>query len=72
VSGRKWCDFISYAPGLPLFVCKVKRNKRMIEQLSDAWGAAEGQLAELMAKYQELAKIFPATEPIQPEQEIII
>jgi putative phage-type endonuclease len=72
VSGRKWCDFISYAPGLPLFVCKVKRNKRMIEQLSDAWGAAEEQLAVLMMQYRELAAIFPATEPIQPEQEIVI
>jgi hypothetical protein len=72
VSGRAWCDFISYAPGLPLFVRRVQRDPDVIGQLIAAAQAAEEQLAGLMVQYQAIAAQFPATEPIQPEQEIVI
>lgn len=72
VTGRSWCDFISYSPGLPLFVCRVERDETAIERLINAARAAEAQLAELMAAFTDAAARFPATEPIQPEQEIIV
>jgi len=72
VTGRAWCDFISYAPGLPLFVKRCERNETVIGQLVAAAVAAEAQLSELMASYTHAAANFPATEPIQPEQEIVI
>jgi hypothetical protein len=34
--------------------------------------AAEAELQRLMALYTAAASRFPATEPIQPEQEIIV
>jgi putative phage-type endonuclease len=74
VSGRSWCDFISYAPGLPLFVKRCVRDEITIAQLILAAQQAEEQLAGLMAHYLDLAPMYPATEPIQPETdgEIII
>ena len=72
VSGRRWCDFISYAPGLPLFVKRVARDDDRIAQLIAAAQAAEEQLAGLMALYQERALLFPATEPLAPESDEII
>lgn len=72
VSGRSWCDFISYAPGLPLFVGRCRRDEGVIAQLIAAAEAAELELQRLMAVYTEAAEHFPATEPIQPEQEIIV
>jgi putative phage-type endonuclease len=72
VTGRAWCDFISYAPGLPLFVVRVERDEAAIERLIAAAQAAEAQLAELMAAFNAAAAQFPATEPIQPEQEIVV
>ena len=72
VTGRSWCDFISYAPGLPLFVHRCKRDEGVIAQLIAAAEAAEAELQRLMAVYTEVAERFPATEPIQPEQEIVI
>jgi putative phage-type endonuclease len=74
VSGRSWCDFISYAPGLPLFVKRCVRDEITIAQLILAAQLAEEQLAGLMAHYLDLAPMYPATEPIQPETdgEIII
>jgi putative phage-type endonuclease len=72
VSGRAWCDFISYAPGLPLFVRRVERDELVIGQIIAAAQAAEEQLAAMLVIYEGLAAQFPATEPIQPEQEIVI
>ena len=72
VTGRVWSDFISYAPGLPLFVKRCRRDEGVIAQLVAAAKAAELELQRLMAVYTEAAECFPATEPIQPEQEIIV
>lgn len=38
VSGREWCDFISYTRGrnLPLFVKRVERDEKKITQIKDA------------------------------------
>jgi putative phage-type endonuclease len=74
VTGRAWCDFISYTPGLPLFVKRIEPDAITIAQLILAAQQAEEQLAGLMAHYLDLAPMYPATEPIQPETdgEIII
>jgi putative phage-type endonuclease len=71
VTGRAWCDYISYAPGLPLFIHRCERDELAIAQLIAAAKAAEAELQRLMRLYTLMADIFPATEPIQPEQEII-
>ena len=72
VTGREWCDFISYAPGLPLFVKRCQRNEGVIAQLIAAAAAAELELQRLMRLYDALSERFHPTEPIQPEQEIVI
>jgi putative phage-type endonuclease len=72
VTGRRWIDYISYAPGLPLFVQRCEPDQTVITQLIAAAQAAEAQLAEMLQAYQLAAAQFPATEPIAPEQEIII
>lgn len=35
VSGREWCDFVSYWPRLPLFVKRVYRDEEYIKNLAD-------------------------------------
>jgi len=72
VTGRAWCDYISYAPGLPLFIHRCWRDEAVITQLIAAAQAAETDLQMLIKLYTTKAAIFPATEPIQPEQEIFI
>ena len=72
VTGRAWADFISYAPGLPLFVVRCERDEATIAQLISAATAAEQWIEALMNDYTETAAHCPATEPIQPEQEIVI
>src|SRR5690606_31337845 len=34
VSGRQWLDFVSYSPGLPIFIKRVPRDESYIANLS--------------------------------------
>ena len=72
VTGRKWCDFISYAPGLPLFVCRCERDEVMIAQLIAAAEAAEAELERMLETYEVAITGLLPTDPIAPEQEIVI
>lgn len=51
VSGRDWCDFVSYWPRLPLFVKRVERDEKYIASLAQAVADFVGELDALVAKY---------------------
>ncbi len=48
VSGRKWVDFVSYWPGLPLFVKRVSRDEQYITDLALAVAKFNDELDALM------------------------
>lgn len=50
ISGREWCDFISYWPGLPLFVKRVERDEKLIKQISEAVELFNKDLKEIVNK----------------------
>ena len=49
ISGRDWWDFVSYCPGLPLFVCRVASDPLYIQMLSDGIDAFNAELADMVA-----------------------
>lgn len=51
ISGRAWCDFVSYWPKLPLFVVRVERDEAYIASLSQAVADFVGELDSYIAKY---------------------
>ena len=51
VSGRDWCDFVSYWPRLPLFVKRVERDEKYIATLAQGVADFVGELDALVAKY---------------------
>lgn len=51
VSGREWCDFVSYWPRLPLFCTRVERDDPYIAGLAQAVADFVGELDALVAKY---------------------
>ena len=55
ISGRAWCDFVSYWPKLPLFVCRVERDDAYIATLAAEVEAFNQELRAMVCKYQELA-----------------
>lgn len=58
VSGREWCDFVSYWPRLPLFMKCVERDEKYIQTLAQAVADFVGELDALVKKYspEELEK----------------
>jgi len=64
VSGRKWCDFVSYVGGMPLFVKRVHPDPQWFEAIEAACIAFEATAARTLADYQERVLGLPMTERI--------
>lgn len=62
VSERKWCDFVSYCPSMPLFIRRVQRDEPYIETLKTEVTAFYKELREKMATIEKLI-----TAPHEPD-----
>lgn len=71
VSGRKWCDFISYCGGMPMWVRRVEPDQRWFDAITAVVEQFEKAAAEMVAAYQQATQGLPATERVI-EQEMVI
>ena len=62
VSGRAWCDYISYSGGLPLWIVRVYPDERWRSAIVAAVGAAEQTIADTAACFAALTAGLPMTE----------
>jgi hypothetical protein len=53
ISGRQWVDFVSYWPGLPLFVNRVYRDELYIAKLREAVDLFNNELADIVANVKQ-------------------
>lgn len=53
VTGRKWCDFITYSGGMPMMTVRVLPNLEMQEKILEAARAFEEKVGEKIAEYHE-------------------
>lgn len=51
VSGRKWCDFVSYSGGLPMFVKRVEADEGIAAQLIAAAAQFEQRMDEMIIEF---------------------
>jgi len=51
VTGRLWCDFISYWPGLPLFEIRVQRDNAYLSSLNNSLTQFIREMDALIARY---------------------
>lgn len=72
VSGRKWCDYISWCGGLPMWVMRVEPNPAWFEAIEAAHAAFEVAAQQMHDDYTAAVEGLPATEYIEhfPEIEI--
>lgn len=71
VSGREWCDFISYCGGMPMFVKRVYPDIDKQSAIVNAAVDFENRLAEKLSMYKSNAVQFYQTER-EVEKEIIV
>lgn len=53
IAGREWVDFVSYWPGLPLFVKRVFRDEEYISALAAAVRAFNAEMDDLIARVKQ-------------------
>lgn len=66
VTGRKWCDFISYAHGLPLMIYRERASPDIQQAIWMAALAAENSIKDMEKQIRTLAKTrkYPPTKPL--------
>lgn len=54
VAERQWVDFVSYWPGLPLFVKRVERDEEYIAQIEAAVASFNAELSHTVARIKAM------------------
>ena len=72
VSGREWCDYISYCGGMPMWVKRVIPNPFWFEAIIAAVEAFETTAAEMVAAYETATKGLAQTERVIDFPEMVI
>lgn len=69
VSGRDWCDYISYSGGMPMFVKRVHPDPRWFDVLIDAARLFELNATEMTSTYlNRVADLHPTERPIDLDE----
>ena len=63
VSGRDWCDYISFCGGMPLYVKRVYRDFVWIEAIKKAAVAFEEKATETIREFEKRTVGMVPTEP---------
>ena len=53
VTGRKWCDFISYSGGLPMVTIRIEPDAEVQGAILQAAAAFESRIAERLEAYTD-------------------
>lgn len=64
VSGREWCDYVSYCGGMPMYVKRVLPDQRWHDAIAEAVAQFEARAASMIDVYQATTAGLPTTERI--------
>lgn len=70
VSGREWCDYISYCGGMPLYVKRVTPDPRWIDAIDAAVLQFEDTAEAMVSAYRNATVGAPPTERIDHFEEV--
>jgi hypothetical protein len=68
VSGRKWCDFVSFSNGMPLHVERVFPDAKIQKAIDLALGNFYSSVASIVETYKQKTKGLPVAEFIEELQ----
>jgi hypothetical protein len=72
VSGREWCDYVSFCGGLPLWTKRAHPDPRWFDAILAAVEAFEVNVARMIATYREAVVGLPATERSAYDLDVVI
>lgn len=65
VTGRKWCDYVSYFNGMKLNVVRMHADEELQDLIVEAVGVFETRLVECIDLYNEKTKTMPMANLIE-------
>lgn len=68
VTGRAWCDLVSYSGGLPMIALRVERCPEMARRILNAAADFERRMSEVMAAYHTT---LASTRTVPTERRVI-
>lgn len=74
VTGRKWCDYVSYCGGMPLFVIRVLPDEEIMDAILEAATEFELLLSKRLEQYETALASMPKMIPTERrvEQEMFV
>jgi predicted phage-related endonuclease len=72
VSGRAWCDYVSYCGGMPLWIKRVHPDEQWMDAIAEAVTQFEDLAAESLTTYTVRTDGMPVMERTHFDQEITI
>jgi hypothetical protein len=72
VSGREWCDYISFCGGMPMWRKRVEPDQRWFNAIVTAVEFFEQTAAEMAATYQAAVAGLPLTERGTYDMEVMV
>lgn len=72
VSGRAWCDYVSYCAGMPLYVKRVYPDQEWMQAIVDAACDAEERIGQAFTEYAYIIADMPVMPESTFDQEIAI
>lgn len=72
VTGRAWCDYISFSAGMPMWTKRVYPEQRWHDAIIAAVTAFETTAAEMVLRYEAAVHGLPATERTDYYAEIVV
>lgn len=70
VSGREWCDYVSFSGGMPLWTKRVTPDQKWHTAIIEAVTEFEMSANEMMTRYAESTAGLPMTERISPFEDM--
>lgn len=69
ITGREWCDLISYSSGLPMATMRVEADARMQDAILEAAAKFEARIGEIVADYHAALEASPTMIPTERQIE---
>lgn len=70
VTGRKWCDLVSYSGGLPMIPMRIERDDKICAAIEEACADAEAKIAVIIEDFfaaVEARKLIPTERRVEQE-----
>lgn len=70
VSGRAWCDYLSWCGGMPMWPIRVYPDERWFAAITEAVEKFEAAVEQMCSTYLERVEGLPATERVNYDVEL--